>query len=139
MINYGICLIYLGIISITDLKRRSVSIPISGIFAVVAILLHIYKTTIWMDVLAAVSIGCGVLIVSLITKQAIGSGDGVALIVTGLYLGFYRNMQVFLWSMIGVFVTGVVLMLVTKKDWKSKIPYVPYLFLGEVVMLIWGI
>jgi leader peptidase (prepilin peptidase)/N-methyltransferase len=64
------------------------------------------EQSIWI-LLAGCSIGAALLGISRLTEGALGAGDGIFFVITGLYLGFWRNLlllssALFLCSMAGL-------------------------------------
>lgn len=49
------------------------------------------------DIGAAMGIGLLLLILSAVTREAVGKGDGCFFVVSGIYLGFWRNLEL-LWA-----------------------------------------
>ena len=75
------------------------------------------------------------LIISVCTKEAIGKGDGLLILVMGEYLSFSHILGI---CMMAFFFAGV-LALVFRKRWKKtgrkEIPFVPFLMIGYVFSL----
>lgn len=75
------------------------------------------------------------LIISLCTKEAIGKGDGLLILVMGEYLCFSHILGI---CMMAFFFAGA-LALVFRRRWKKtgrkEIPFVPFLLIGYVFSL----
>ena len=68
-------------------------------------------------------------------KPVISIGDGLLLIVTGIYLGLEENLKLFLCGLFlcGLWALGLVLL--RKKSRKDSIPFVPFLLAAYMGML----
>lgn len=76
--------------------------------------------------------GLLLLLVSVLTNEEIGKGDGLVLLYIGCVLGFKQEMEVLL---IAFMLSGIIalMMLVGKKgNKKTEIPFVPFLSLGVI-------
>lgn len=79
--------------------------------------------------------GMGFLLLSFLTREKVGYGDGWVLLMIGLFSGFF---QCFLILLIGLFLESLVavILLVLKKIQRDKeIPFSPFLLLGMGVTL----
>ena len=71
-------------------------------------------------------------------KEAMGMGDVKFLAAIGAFLGWKATLfTVFVSSMLGG-VIGLLLVLLSKKDWQSRIPYGPYIALGALIWIFCG-
>ena len=111
-----------------DLWKRQISV-VSVIVLAVAGLLTI--NTEWS--VHSLIPGLLFLIIGRITHEAVGYGDGLIIILMGMYMDLWRLLFcLFISAMIaGVF---AFILLVIKKDRKKEIPFVPFLLLGYLCM-----
>ena len=65
--------------------------------------------------------------------EQMGSGDGLALLVLGGLLGTKRVWLIWLLSLGGVFLFGVMLLIRKKGNGKTKIAFFPFLLLGYLI------
>ena len=84
---------------------------------------------------AGVAVGVAMFVVSYLTHGGIGIGDGGVLCVTGVYLGFYRNIIMFLTALILAAVWSVILLITKRAGRKTEIPFVPFLLVAHTVLL----
>ncbi len=76
--------------------------------------------------------GAVLLILSFITKGAIGEGDGLVLAVTGVYLGFFHNIRLLF---LALFLSAIVSVIsIFLKGWKKdrEIPFMPFLLVAFI-------
>ena len=74
------------------------------------------------------------LLLSLITKESIGYGDGMTVIVLGLWTGGWFAFHVFC---IGILLAGICAVFYLIKGKKDTIPLIPFLLIGMEVALIY--
>ena len=63
----------------------------------------------WADIGAAMGIGLLLLILSAVTREAVGRGDGWFFVVSGIYLGFWRNLELLCASLFLCLIAGGVI------------------------------
>lgn len=129
-------LTFLAINAYTDFKKKKIyAVSVIGFIIIGVIIFIIKKDHEFFSLLGGLAIGLLVLIVSRLSSQAVGFGDGLIFLVTGVYLGFSRNLALLLY---GLLICGVVsLVLVTFRKWKMKneIPFVPFVFIAFILMI----
>lgn len=96
MQNY-ILLALLIICAAEDWKRKEVSVTCILLFGIVGVIMHLfYPNCSVYSMLWGLLLGVSVMGFSLLSRGSIGMGDGILLVVTGVYLGGYRNLELFL-------------------------------------------
>lgn len=129
----------LSLLALEDLKIKKIPIIPLVLTGIVGMIFHLlnWNRNIW-DILAGMFIGVVLYFISVITKGKIGRGDGVLFMVTAVYLGFWNNL-VLLWiACILAGVVGSVMMIFFKKKKDYKLPFVPFVLLAALVMLVAG-
>ncbi len=124
-------------LSAEDIKRKTVPvIPIMG-WGIFAIVLHLISGK--NDIISmAVGMIPGAIayVLSVLTKEKIGKGDAVLLIVTGLYMGFWENVFMLWVGLIFAAIGGIVAIVMFKRKRGDELPFVPFLFAGYLVILV---
>ena len=132
-----ILLILLIICAVEDFKRKEVTVTYVLLFGTVGAVLHLfYPNCSSYSMLWGLLLGIGVMAVSLLSRGSIGMGDGILLTVTGVYLGGYENLELFL---LGVFLAGIWslgLLVLKKKKRKERIAFIPFLLVAYAFMLV---
>ncbi|MCR4649007.1 MAG: prepilin peptidase [Lachnospiraceae bacterium] len=133
-VSVGILLITEGI---RDIRKNEVGIIMPVLNALAAIVfIFVFKDMGIPGVLIALAEGIFVIILSFLTKEGIGLGDGIILCSTGLMLGWKNNLiMIFIACFISAFVS-VLLMIFMKADKKTKIPFVPFMIPAFLVTII---
>ena len=88
------------------------------------------------NMLLGMSVGVALLFFSVLTGGKIGAGDGVLLIVTGIYLGLEQNLQLFFCGLLLCSMWALGLLILRKKTRKDSIPFVPFLLAAYMGMLV---
>lgn len=132
-----VLLLLLIICAIEDFKRKEVTVAYIFLFGIIGVVLHLFcpNCSIY-SMLWGLLLGIGVMAVSALSRGGIGMGDGILLTVTGVYLGGYKNLEMFL---LGVFLAGVWslgLLVLKKKSRKEKIAFMPFLLAAYAFMLV---
>ena len=126
-----ICVVvFLGVNSWIDIRKRQVSLLLIGIFTVCGVIWTIYGKESVLDVLLCAGTGLIVVGVSILTEGAVGMGDGWLIMALGTVVGpaeFFT--MIFTAFMCSAIYAGVMLMIFRKKGY-TEIPFVPLLLLG---------
>ena len=108
-------------------------------FALIGVLMHvIFQRIGTFDVIGGMGTGVAVLIISKSTGEKIGIGDGLVLMLTGIFLGFWRNIALIWISTTFLAIYGGIMIIAKKKRKDDRIPYIPFLMAGSLLMLIVG-
>lgn len=73
-----------------------------------------------------------------ISGWAVGSADGMIVLILGIYLGFWQVLSVLSGAFIFAVLAAGFLLAVRKKDRKYEIPFIPFLFAGMMFYLFIG-
>ncbi len=111
-----------------DIKRGEINIMIPLVITGVDLVLRLLFGRIDVpDVFEGAAIGVAVMVLSMLTRESIGMGDGIVLLCTGALSGFERNMELFFSALLLCGMCGLFLMLILRKSRKTKVPFVPFL------------
>lgn len=132
-----ILLLLLGLCALEDIKRKEVTVTYILLFGILGVVLHLfYPNCSIYSILWGLLLGLGIMALSLFSRGSIGMGDGILLTVTGVYLGGYGNLELFL---LGLFLAGIWslgLLVLKKKKRKERIAFVPFLLAAYAFMLV---
>lgn len=127
---------FLSLNSYYDIRYRKVCLPSLCIYAVVGILWSVfYNNASMLSILLGSGLGLLLVIMSRLSKGAVGMGDGWLLMVCGCMLGIIKNIELLF---IGLMVSAVLslFLLVVKRVKKNyEIPFVPFLLIAYVGMV----
>jgi len=129
-----IWLVTLCICAWTDFKRKQIRKEV--VFAA-AILLTGLTLFSYQSISAIQSVnllpGFFMLLISFLSREKIGYGDGICLILSGLALPWRQFMGSMFFSFILMLILSILLMITKKATWNTKLPYVPFLLIGTCI------
>lgn len=138
MIRSYVLLGTLGVHSFEDMKDKKITVTITLFSGIVGILLHLlFPGQSIFEMLAGVLSGFGILLLGRLAEGKIGMGDGIVFMLTGLYLGAAENFLLMCISFLLAGIFGMFLLFFCRCKRNKRIPFVPFLFLGYLFMLIW--
>ena len=119
---------YLMINTVLDIRKREISIKLSGIFGIIGILIVGMN----FERVMGVVLGLLTLGVARLVKD-FGMGDGVVILILGLLLGLIHTLNILLIASILASGIGLFLLIIKKKTVKYELPFVPFLLVGFLV------
>lgn len=126
----------LAMCSTQDIKTKRIHVNPILAFGILGVLFHIlWRIPSMESLLLGMVVGAVILLLSILTGGKIGAGDGVLLMVTGIYLGLEQNLQLFFWGLMlcGLWALGLIVL--QRSSRKDRIPFVPFLLAAYVGML----
>lgn len=79
--------------------------------------------------------GAALTAVSLVSRQAVGLGDALMVLVMGLYLGMRRTWAELLTACLLAMLAAVLCIVIFKKGKKYELPFLPFLLAAHLVAL----
>lgn len=127
--------IVLFVLSIQDIRTKTVNVLwlIPVVVAAIGDML-IYRSMDFSSVAAGVFAGAVFILLSVITKECIGMGDALIFCISGMILGFWRNIVMIFAGMLIAAVFSLVGIVLKKFNKKSKIPLIPFVFTGYLTV-----
>ena len=125
--------------SLKDLRSRTISIISIVGFGIAGILWAFAAGDInWIKLLAGLVPGLVLLGISLLSPQAVGCGDGLALLVVGIYCGFSQALASLFWGLLFSAASGIILLITKKGKKETEIPFIPFLMIGFLLQKFWN-
>ena len=90
---------------------------------------------IW-QLLGGCAVGGALVIISLLSRQAMGLGDALMFIASGAFLGLYDNLFLLLISVSLSAICSLILLIVLKAKGKYSFPFMPFMLLGYICLLL---
>lgn len=134
----GIMVMYLGTLSVIDLRKKKIHVCclIFGIFIMAASMIE-SSNPLWYERLAGAGIGLGMLLVSVITKEAIGKADCILMLYLGVMLGYAECLKLLFFSFLICSIVCMVCLGFRVVTRKQRMAFVPFLFVGFLCNLLW--
>lgn len=134
--GYGAALFTIAYLTGQDIKKKEISLCTLIISGCVAVLYLAAGELLTLEqIVASILPGVVLLVMAFFSRENIGYGDGVAVLVLGLWTGGIFCM---LTVGIGIFLAGfyAIFVLIFKKSQK-QIPFVPFLLFSMEVLFIY--
>ena len=138
-----VCLLgYLSVETGSDIRKKEISVTRSVLCGVIAFLL---RTGMGMSglqagtvqfLLTAILPGGVLLMIGKITRQEVGYGDGILLLVCGLCLGGKETIFLFVSGLFLMFPISLVLLLSGHTDRRAELPFAPFLLASYLFWLM---
>ena len=123
---------FLGINSWIDIQKKQISLVSVGFFMAVGILYECVVQNKNPDVFWGLLPGAVLLGVSKLSREALGMGDALLMLVLGIYLGLEAALDVLLLALFLAAVWAGILIVVGKKGRNYAFPFLPFLLIGYV-------
>jgi len=129
-------LLFLGAAAVIDYRKRELSIFfIGGGFLIGFVFQCIIGKKTVLEIILGMLIGGVIIVLSKLTKEAIGMGDGLMLVATGAFLGIIDNLILLLWSTVIAGVWAIGLLVIKKLKRNKEFAFVPFMLSSYVLML----
>ncbi len=141
MVGKIVLLCYLIVMSGCDLVRGRISLRLSLVAAVVLLSLRVLQVqqgeVSWVVAFSGIFVGVALLLLTKVTRGAVGAGDGVVFVITGLLFGIWENVVLLCMSLFLLGIVGGILLMIHRVHRKTLIPFVPFVLLVYGGMLVW--
>lgn len=135
----------LAFCSIQDIREKKISLWKIKVYGILAAAISLWKLfslnedlgILICRLLAGLLPGIFLLILSKITREAIGYGDGLILLFIGLSLGFWECIGIFFTGLLGVFLAALLILLFFGRKKRLEIPFIPFLLTGLAGGYFW--
>ena len=137
MIVNGIVITVLTAESISDIRTKTISLTRLIIYMVVGIIANIvwgYQSI--ASMIGGAVVGVIFLGFAILSREGIGYGDGGMFICLGIALGLYTNLRLLVYSLFFALVIGGIYAVAKKKNLKTRIPFIPCVWVTFVFMTI---
>lgn len=138
MVSLYCLAVYLAINTISDIRKRKIRLGISLLFLIIGVLWQIWQRADKVELLLAMLPGICLIGLSVMTQQKIGFGDGVVIVVCGIYLGLGNTILLLMVSLMLSALTGVVMLLLKKASLHTELPWITFVFVSFLGFLMSG-
>lgn len=140
MLTYSMLFLFLGSAAYFDIRWKRIPWTVLGSGIIFMIICRILQGKVFdISVLTAVLPGIALLLLAWVTRETIGFGDGVSVLILGGMAGFWNCIWVLCISLTFLSVIAVFLLVFKRAGRKTKIPYLPFLLAAEGISVIFRI
>lgn len=122
----------LGFNALLDLRKQQISLMAAGIMGISGFIWAWHGNYLEISYFFGIFIGLCVLGMGLATKGEVGIGDGIVVLSLGMTLEWEKLVVSLMLGLLGCAAVSGFLMLIFHKGRKTRIPFVPFLFLGYI-------
>ena len=135
--KWVISFIFIIICTITDIRKKEIPISVIVLFGGISLFyIGIQGRRGWYDLIYSLIPGIFFLLLGYCTRQSVGYGDGLVLLIIGLCIGYRGCMAVVMTALLISAVCAAILLACCKVKGKSRMPFVPFLAVGLGVFYI---
>ncbi len=121
-------ILFLGLGTYFDLKNREIPMLLFGVFGTLGVVFNlVWRYQSMKSIVLGVGIGALFLLMGWVTKEAIGYGDGLGLMIMGLMTGWQRLLSIVLISFFLSGVYGLLKVIGTKASKEERLAFYPFL------------
>ncbi len=127
-------LIFLAAAAYKDYKTEKISMILIMTGAVISIAAAVINKDNIMQILYGILTGNAILLIGYASREAVGYGDGLIFIITGIFLGWMNNIVLIAGSLLLAAVCSMILMALRIKKRTDRIAFAPFI-LGAYVLM----
>lgn len=138
-INEGVCLLILIAAAVKDIRKREISVSMLVAAGVGSVLYQCAMRQMnWKLIIGGVLVGIMFLIFSRVSGEGIGYGDSLAILVLGIYIGFWNILTVLCTSFFLLLCVMIPVLWKKRMSRKYTLPFLPFLAGGYFLLLLMG-
>lgn len=128
---YILELLFLIIETREDIENRELALEKLIFFLLIGLLLKIF----WLhgniaELLSGMSVGMVLLVVSYLSDEALGYGDGMVVLITGVLCGIKMTIVTVSFAFLFMSIAAMVLLVSNGFFYKERVPFVPCILAG---------
>ena len=132
--------IWIGVQGCIDYKYKEIPLWLSLLGGGVGIIFCVAEERTWISTLVACVPGILALVFSFFTHEVMGYGDGIVLVVMGIFMSVSQIISVGMLAFLLAGVVALVLLVVYRKRGNYQIPFIPFLAMAYGIEYVckWG-
>ncbi|MBO5353313.1 MAG: hypothetical protein J6A77_08460 [Lachnospiraceae bacterium] len=123
--------------SVYDLKWKKVNVTAVVIVAATALMYRFFVGTGWVDLFFSLVPGIGLLLLALVTRESIGTGDGLVMCALGIFCGIKPALAILGMALVLCAMLAIILLACRRAGKKTELPFLPCLCAGYLLYLLW--
>ncbi len=137
MLQNTLILGFFSISAFQDYRNRKINIYFLLTGGIIGLLFHLYSMELSIiEILLGMGIGMMILFLGLWSGGSVGRADGMILVVSGIFLGFEKNVEVFVMGLFLAGITSLFLSVIRRKGRTYRIPFAPFLLVGYLFVMV---
>ena len=137
MLQNTLMLGFFSISAYQDYRKRKINVYFLLTGGIIGLLVHLYSMEFdIIEILFGMGIGIMILLYGFLLGGGVGFADGMIPIVSGIFLGFEKNLEVFVAGLFLVGITSLFLSVIKKKGRTYRIPFAPFLLVGYLFVMV---
>ena len=131
-------IIYVVVLSVSDIQRRE--LPVGMLLGGLGMaLIRVFIKGEWMGTLLGVLPGILLIFMGFLTREKVGYGDGILLIIMGLIMGWPGILVIYIMAQFGVLFYALFLLVVKHASRTVQIPFAPFLAVALIIYQMGGV
>lgn len=132
--------IFLAVNTVMDLKTHKINIVSCVLFGMLGIVIAIIcRNPDWISMAVGLAVGAYLLVFALMTREAVGLGDGFVVAAVGIWMGGGRTLAVLMGGFVAAAVFGLIRICAGKATGKSELAFVPFFTFSYAVLYLGGL
>ena len=130
------CFLFLLFASVKDIQTRQVSVLLLIVAGLSSLIYQIHSGDMnWAMILGGAAVGGVFLLISKVTREELGYGDSIGILILGIFLGFLRVLTVISITFFLLLCISIPMLWRKKMSKKYALPFYPILTMGYLCML----
>ncbi len=131
-----VMIIGLGMLSIIDIKSKKLPIWLIEVFAIICFILRWFEgISVWNFLLGLLP-GIVLLLLAICSGEKIGIGDAFVVGTLGIGYAIENVISILAISLFFIAIWAIGLLIVKKANKKTELPFLPYLFVGHLLVCL---
>ncbi len=129
--------IFLLICAVTDLIKRQIYVAVIIPFFAAGVTLFALEGSISiMEELGGIALGLVLFLLARVTREKIGYGDALMVMVSGAFLGLFMNIRLIMWAFLLSALVSIMLLILKKAGRQTQLPFAPFLLAAYFFMTV---
>lgn len=138
-VQSAVSVLTLSVFSFWDIKHKYLYFGPVMVYLVLGAIIGLFNYPFPLYLLSILP-GALTLLLSYVSGQKIGYGDGFTILALGIWVGFFRSVFAFIIGILLIGIASIVYIFVSKVrkqmvDYDMKLPFIPFLLVGLVVSI----
>lgn len=122
--------LFLTVCTYFDMKTRMLPVWLLVAGGIGVFASHIIQQGNWWIYIMGMLLGVAFLLVSKVTKEGLGYGDSILILLLGAFVGLWQMVLVLVIAFGSAAIFSIIVLVLKKMSRKKQIPFVPFLLLG---------